>query len=262
MLETDRSESDTRLAQLSRYTYHSTTEWGRRKRARSSARIWDKVLPPLPAGSRVLEIGSGRGEFAREALRRGLHYEGIEPSAELRARLEADGIRIWNAAVPPLPVPDESVDLVHSRDLFEHLVDYREALALCEEAYRALRPGGYLSIMAPNFDSLGWVFFAHEYQHGFVTNRSRLSGLLRDSGFAIEKSIVYLTPLGLNRWWPLDRIVTHAGLAVLGNRLVCDLIRGAGGERFFFRAHKNLCDHVVVVGRKPGRMESEVRAAG
>ena len=252
MPQSDGIDADARLDQLSRYTYHSTTEWGRRKRARSSARLWDKLLPHLPPGARVLEIGSGRGEFARQAVSRGLAYEGIEPSAELRAQLEAQGLRIWNTAVPPLPVPDASADLIHSRDLFEHLVDYREALDLCGEAYRALRPGGYLSIMAPNFDSLGWIFYAHEYQHGFVTNRSRLTGLLRDSGFVIEKSLVYLTPLGLSGWWPLDRLVTHAGLAVLGNRLVCDLIRGAGGERFFFRAHKNLCDHVFVVGRKPG----------
>ncbi|MBM4443185.1 MAG: methyltransferase domain-containing protein [Candidatus Rokubacteria bacterium] len=52
----------------------------------------------------------------------------------------------------PLPIPDGSVDRLHSEDFIEHLE--RPALArLLAEAYRVLRSGGMMRIGCPDYDN-------------------------------------------------------------------------------------------------------------
>lgn len=236
----------------SQYTYHDTTAMGQRRKNQFMSRLYDSFLPPLAPGQTVVEIGPGRGEFARETIRRGLSYQGIEPSLELRARLEKDGIHVIDGTVPPIPLPDNSVDLIHSFDVAEHFVDYREVMRFCSEAYRVLRSNGYLSIIAPNVDLLRWLFYAYEYQHSFPTNIGRLDGVLKDSGFVSRRSRAFMTELGLTRWYVLDRFAAHLFIPVVRNQLFCSVFRGVGLESLLFRIHKNFCDHVGVIGRKPG----------
>lgn len=54
----------------------------------------------------------------------------------------------WNLA-QPLPLPDGSADGVFHEHLLEHLT-LSEGLALAEESYRLLRPGGVLRIGVPD----------------------------------------------------------------------------------------------------------------
>jgi len=234
-----------------RYTYHETTSFGARRRARLTRRLVDSVLPSLRPGDDVLEVGAGRGELARELLARGARYRAVEPSTELRARLEALGVEVIDAVVPPIPAADKSLDLVHSMDVVEHMLHYEQAIGFLEDVFRVLRPGGHVSIVAPNFDTLGWVFFAWEYQHGFVTNRARLVGLLKDTGFEPVRSLCFLGAAGLGRARFLDRALAHLALPLVTSRPFCGLVRGLHSDELLFRVHKNFCDHVAVVGRKP-----------
>lgn len=239
-----------------KYTYHAITAWGSKRKNRFVRRIFDNFLPPLAKGSRVLEVGVGRGEFAREALERDFLYEGIEPSVEIRTALEHEGIKVIDAVVPPIPIDDGSVDLIHSSDVVEHLQNYKEVMDFCQEAYRVLKPGGYFSIVAPNFDTLGHVFYAYEYQHSFVTNKGRLKGVLKDSGFQCYLSRTFLTELGLTRWRVVDRIIAYMFIPIVTSRLFCGLLRGMGQDLMLFRIHKNFCDHIGVLGRKPEDVSS------
>lgn len=234
-----------------RYIYHTTTAWGSERKNRFVKRLFDNFLPELEKGCRILEVGAGRGELAREAMNRGFDYEGIEPSAELRTALERKGVKVVDATVPPIPAPDGSFDLILSVDVMEHLQDYKEVMDFCQEAYRALMPRGYFCVVAPNFDMLGWVFYAYEYQHSFVTNKVRLEGVLKDSGFQCCRSRTFLTALGLTRWSVVDRVAAHILVPIVTNRIFCGVLRAMGQDLLLFRIHKNLCDHVGVVGKKP-----------
>lgn len=119
------------------------------------------------------------------------------------------------------------------------------------EAYRVLNPDGYFSIVAPNFNMLGHVFYAYEYQHSFVTNKGRLEGVLRDSGVDLYLSRTFLTELGFARWRWVDRIIAYIFMPIVTNRLFCGLIRGVRQKLMLFRIHKNFCDHIGVLGKKP-----------
>lgn len=237
--------------EASEYTYHEVTTWGEKRKQRALRSFLDRVVPPLSKGARVVEIGPGRGELGRITISRGDEYTAIEPSTTLAAKLEEAGINVIRSEVPPLPVEDVSCELVISFDVFEHFQSYREAMSVCRESYRALTPGGYLTIVAPNYDTLHSLFYLYEYQHGFVTNRCRLEGLARDAGFEVVRSSAFLTSLGYSPWWPLDRLLAHLTLPILRSSLLIALFRGLGLETTLFRLHKNFCDHIAVVGRKP-----------
>jgi ubiquinone/menaquinone biosynthesis C-methylase UbiE len=72
-----------------------------------------------------------------------------EPS---QAFVTADGVRVrylYQSMAAPLPIADESVDLVFCGESIEHVTE-AEANAVCREAYRVLKPDGYLCLDTPN----------------------------------------------------------------------------------------------------------------
>ncbi|MEV4758652.1 BON domain-containing class I SAM-dependent methyltransferase [Micromonospora sp. NPDC049559] len=58
----------------------------------------------------------------------------------------ADGVHAQADLSYSLPVADDSVDVIFTVHILEHLIDF---LRLTDECHRALRPGGVLHIMSP-----------------------------------------------------------------------------------------------------------------
>ena len=103
-------------------------------------------------GKRVLDIGSGIGGPAREiATTHGAQVTGIDLEAPLVERANADARKAaldercsFRVVEPgPLPFDDETFDIVISAGAITQTDDKPALLA---EAYRVLRPGGWLSI--------------------------------------------------------------------------------------------------------------------
>ena len=121
----------------------------------------EKEIGPV-AHRRILEIGSGYGQFIVEAFRRSADVYGCEPCLEGfygetfdigKTVLERSGIpshRIVNACAEKLPFPDQSFDIVYSSNVLEHVANPATALA---EAIRVLKPGGVLHMTVPNYGS-------------------------------------------------------------------------------------------------------------
>lgn len=121
----------------------------------------EKDIGPL-MNRRVLEIGSGYGQFLVEAFTRSADVYGVEPSLEgfygetydiTQAVLERSGVpvdRIINAFAEKLPFPDQSFDVVYSSNVLEHVADPE---AVIRESVRVLKPGGYLHMTVPNYGS-------------------------------------------------------------------------------------------------------------
>src|SRR5688572_13768546 len=123
-----------------KYSFSLVTEIGSRRKSSQQLGLFHFFLPKLNGVSTVVEVGPGRGEFAHEARARGLRYIGIEPSSELCLRLREQGFDVINQIVPPLPLDDQTIELIHSYDFVEHLVDYREVMRVFIESYRVLKP--------------------------------------------------------------------------------------------------------------------------
>lgn len=105
-------------------------------------------LLALPQGSRILEIGTGSGHFARAAARAGHRVMAVDISpamlqyADARAKAEGlTGIEFCHAGLLTFAVPPATFDAVVSVAVLHHLPDLWKAVAL-NNIHSALKPGG------------------------------------------------------------------------------------------------------------------------
>ena len=103
-------------------------------------------LSPLE-GRRVLDLGCGKGRFARGLLARGGRVVGLDVSARMLA--EASGVPRVKGSARRLPFARASFDAVLAVEVFEHLAV--EAVEhVCREVQRVLVPGGTFVVIDKN----------------------------------------------------------------------------------------------------------------
>ncbi len=157
----------------------------------------------VPAGARVLEVGSGLGLLAAEVASAAPDVEvvGVELSpAQIAAAAAAPRVRFVQGDAHALDFPDGSFDVVYARYLLEHVADPERVVremrrvaktgarvAVCENDVSLLR----FDPPCPAFDR-AWAIFT-QFQaslggDGLIGRR--LYRLLRAAGFtAIELSV-------------------------------------------------------------------------
>jgi SAM-dependent methyltransferase len=147
-------------------------------------------------GDRVLDLGAGDGSFAAELERAGCAVVAVDVAEEAlrRARARVPGLDARAAAEgAPLPLEEDSVDVVWAGEVLEHVADVAGLLA---DVRRVLRWGGTLLATTPYHGRLsvaalalrpGGAFEDHFDPRAdhlrFFTARS-LEALVRDAGFA------------------------------------------------------------------------------
>jgi demethylmenaquinone methyltransferase/2-methoxy-6-polyprenyl-1,4-benzoquinol methylase len=101
----------------------------------------------LAAGMKVLDVGTGTGLVAREALAltgpTG-SLVGVDPSAGMMAQAHLPGVQLLQGFAEAIPQPDASADFLSMGYALRHLSDVRPAFA---EFYRTLKPGGRVLIL-------------------------------------------------------------------------------------------------------------------
>lgn len=119
-----------------------------------AANLIELVVGLAPEARSVIDVGCGFGAFVEAGRRAGLDVVGVDrESIELAfARSRTDGASTIVAAdVEHLPFASCSADAVTMWNLLEHVDSPRDVL---REATRVTRPGGWLFILAPNYDAL------------------------------------------------------------------------------------------------------------
>jgi len=110
----------------------------------------------------VLDLGCGYGEFLNylKADRR----IGVDLNPDSETHL-ATGVEFFKHSVCNLPfLDDNSVDVVFTSNLMEHLPDKRHVEQMMLEAKRVLKPGGHFVMMGPNIRVIHgryWDFWDH-----------------------------------------------------------------------------------------------------
>ncbi|MGE3783147.1 MAG: class I SAM-dependent methyltransferase [Alphaproteobacteria bacterium] len=105
------------------------------------------------AGNLVLDLGSGLGALSEELARRHARPVALEPGAAWRRlaakRISAAGSGWTVGAVgESLPFSDNTFDLILSHQVLEHV---ENPAAVIREAYRVLKPGGYIFLAYENY---------------------------------------------------------------------------------------------------------------
>jgi len=116
--------------------------------------VFDQILRGnFAAGMTILDAGCGYGRNLVHLLREGCdvyaldaNVQGVEHvrqlAAELAPRLGADHFRI--GAIEKMPFADEFADAVMCNSVLHFARDEQHFLAMVEELWRVLRPGGTL----------------------------------------------------------------------------------------------------------------------
>jgi len=137
-------------------------------------------------GLSLLEIGPGRGFFAKKALERGIDYAAIENSEVLADSLIKANINVFCADVFRL---DEDIfkgkkfDIIYMSHVLEHSDTKKDAESLIRKCCAWLKPEGSIMLNAPNVLSHKFNFWISDYTHNFVTTPLRVKNLLIDNGF-------------------------------------------------------------------------------
>jgi 2-polyprenyl-3-methyl-5-hydroxy-6-metoxy-1,4-benzoquinol methylase len=142
--------------------------------------------PETRRGKRLVEIGSGLGNFLIEARARGYDITGVEfsPASVLRAN-RALGTPVVVQGTAESACPEGPFDVCVLADVVEHTRDPRGAVA---RAWELLAPGGTLFVAIPSLDSWSarlmrgnWMEFKAE--HLFYFDSRTIESLIVRGGF-------------------------------------------------------------------------------
>jgi len=172
-----------------------------------------KILERTTKGPRsILDVGCGSGEFIRGAVRRGWSAKGVEPVEESVAIARSRGLDVTSGLLQDSDIPERSFDVVSAFHVLEHI---NEGKAFLELISRWAKPGGYVFIEVPNWNSLhrrktgsNWPGLRPLEHIGHYTPTT-LAGAMRRAGL---EPIKVSTPSYLTRSSPTKYAVGELGL--------------------------------------------------
>lgn len=163
----------------------------------------------------VLDVGCGTGFFLFAMRQAGWITTGVEPnpyaSHFARERLQLD---VHTADLIEAALPAETFDLVTLWDSLEHTPS---PTAVLRETKRLLKPGGYLAISLPNWDSLERRLFGRDWialdapRHFYHFSPAVLRRAVEMAGFAVHQIKASAPPLSL-----ASNVMRWAGNRVFG----------------------------------------------
>jgi 2-polyprenyl-3-methyl-5-hydroxy-6-metoxy-1,4-benzoquinol methylase len=118
-----------------------------RREAEADLRLLELFAKP----GRLVDIGSGLGDFIEAANERGWRAQGIDPSTRAVEAARSRGLRTSPGSAEQPGLPPESFDAVTMRDVLEHACDPLLALKSSAEL---LKCRGLLFVRTPNELSL------------------------------------------------------------------------------------------------------------
>lgn len=140
---------------------------------------------------RVLDVGCGAGGYLRTCQELGWTAEGLEPNREVATRTsQALRIPVHVGLLEHTDLPAAHYDLIAMVHSLEHMRSPRLALAT---ARRALKPGGSLMVMVPNFAAWDRHLFRQRWygmevpRHFYHFTPHTLRVLLEAEGFRVDR---------------------------------------------------------------------------
>jgi SAM-dependent methyltransferase len=139
----------------------------------------------------VLDIGCGNKPYQHFFENKTSSYVGCDVIQSDKNQVDII------CAATDIPLPDNSKDTVFSTQVIEHVADHNKLLA---EAYRILRPGGYLILSGP----MAWEHHEEPYDF-FRFTKYGFEYILQNAGFREIK----ITPNG-GKWAGMGQLLQNS----------------------------------------------------
>ena len=144
---------------------------------------------------KLLDIGSGRGDFLAAFSQLGFEVSGVDisPLSAAGSGVFANTIKTCNFECEPLPFPDNEFDFVFSKSVIEHLHTPHHMVS---GAFSVLKPGGIAVIMTPSWAHTYWGPFYIDHTHVTPYTIPSLADVLQIAGFEnISSRYFYQLPV-------------------------------------------------------------------
>lgn len=158
-------------------------------------------------GGRLLDLGSGRGEFLHGFARLGFDARGADRSRPKEPRF-SEPVAVVDYEKEPLPFGDGEFSVVFNKSVLEHVHDVTRVLGEC---HRVLGPGGTLISMVPDWCAQ-WRHFYDDWTHVRPFTLRGLTECIRSHGFAVEHALRFRQ---LPLLWKKPYLAPLAGAAAL-----------------------------------------------
>lgn len=200
----------------------------------------------IPQKGKILDIGCAAGFFLKVAKDAGWDAHGIEPNKGLaefgRKRY---GIDITSVDFLSSQLPDNSFDAVTFWDVLEHVSD---PTAYIHEAYRILKPGGFIFVNFPDFGSVFVKIFGEKWWflspvHIYYFTRKTLAKLLEKNGFQTKAMRMHWQTLALG--YLFVRFVDYSTLV---SKLGTSITKALGLNKFPMRYYAS---QALAIAQKP-----------
>ncbi len=145
-----------------------------------------KIIPK----NKLLDIGSGNGQFIYEMKMFGVDVYGVEPNNFNEIGSKEEKLKIKKSDLISAKYPKEYFNLITMNHVLEHLNNPSETI---KEIHRILKKEGLFIMGLPNSNSLAYNLFKKNWlglsDEGHLINYSEknLSKFLEDYGFKIKK---------------------------------------------------------------------------
>ena len=157
--------------------------------ALQDAGFFDLEADLLPAGPRVLDIGSAIGALPALLKNRGWAVQCVEISVPQALYCRERGLETSTLPLEDNHFLDQSFDAVIASHLIEHLNDPG---SFVREVHRILKPNGRFYITTPNIDGFQAKIFGSRWRsaifdHLYLFSAKTLRLILEQSGFTVER---------------------------------------------------------------------------
>ncbi|MBS8122405.1 class I SAM-dependent methyltransferase [Candidatus Vampirococcus lugosii] len=132
----------------------------------------------------ILEIGPGKGFFAKKCLENNFNYKAIEGNKIMADNLKKNGIDVINDFVPPINI-EQKFDVIFMNQVFEHMDNKYKAIELLDSCYERLNNGGIVLTATPDYKIFKEDFFICDYTHSLPTSINSLQQMFFDTGFKV-----------------------------------------------------------------------------
>ncbi|HEY3130584.1 MAG TPA: class I SAM-dependent methyltransferase [Acidobacteriota bacterium] len=156
-----------------------------------------RLLERIVRTGRILDVGSADSKFLLALDPRRWQRTGVEFNREVvdLVRSKVPGLQLVTGDIYSQELPNLSFDVITFWHVFEHLPDPRRVL---HRVYRLLRPGGWLFLSVPNFDSWQarlfrrhWYAFDDVPRHLHHFSPRSLELLLQEAGIHFCRHVFF-----------------------------------------------------------------------